>query len=59
MARGKKVGKCYCGGNIMKYEKDGFLGAGVKCNKCGAGDMFNDEKKLKKVIKALATEDGW
>ena len=56
---GKTVGKCYCGGSIKQYKSSWGDGTAVKCNKCGSGDVFNDAKNIKKVIKALGTEDGW
>ena len=60
----KKVGKCNCGGTLWEYENirhGSIVGSTVKCNKCGAGDIFGTgaEKKVKEVIKALATEEGW
>jgi len=55
--KGKKVGKCDCGGSLMKYEAEGFLPQTVKCNRCGSGESFSEsagEKEIKKVIKAIS-----
>jgi len=57
--RGKKVGKCWCGGSIMRYKSTWGDGTAVKCNRCGSGDVMNEEINIKKVIKALGTEEGW
>lgn len=59
MAKGKIVGKCYCGGNVRRYKSTWGDGTAVKCDRCGSGDVFNEEYNIKKVIKALATEEGW
>ena len=63
MVRGKKVGKCYCGGSIMKYESEGFLPETVKCNRCGSGDISSAEgfgkQELKKIVKELGSEEGY
>lgn len=56
---GKKVGKCFCGGDIMRYKSQWGDGTVVKCNRCGSGDVMNKEVNIKKVVKALGTEDGW
>ena len=55
----KKVGKCFCGGNIKRYKSSWGDGTAVKCDRCGSGDVFNEEANIQKVIKALKTEEGW
>ena len=52
----KTVGKCACGGSLKQYDAVGFLPKTIKCNRCGAGEGFDEgtsQAKINQVIKLL------
>ena len=59
----KTIGKCYCGGNIKQYPARNFIPIVIKCDRCGGGDAFYEEEldhtKVKQLVKALGSEEGW